>query len=107
MAFQKTKQPAKPVTADEALAKLQAELYEIWPELHSEWAPLTVDLVTSRSNEFVDTVQKLPDYVTWRYAEKRKEELTKAALQAERNKAQGERLQAHLFRFNNSPATTA
>lgn len=79
-------------TYNDALAKLQAELYEIWPELHSEWAPLTVDLVTSRSNEFVDTVQKLPDYVTWRYAEKRKAELTKVALQAERDKARAERL---------------
>lgn len=79
-------------TYNDALAKLQAELYEIWPELHSEWAPLAVDLVTNRANEFVDTVHKLPDYVTWRYAERRRNELTKAALQLERDKARAERL---------------
>ncbi len=80
-------------THHDALAKLQAELYEIWPELHSEWAPLAVELVTDRASEFVDTVQKLPDYATWRYAAKRQKELTKVALQLERDKARTERLQ--------------
>lgn len=79
-------------TCRSALKAVRNELYEMWPELRAEWAPLAVDLVTDRADEFVEKVQKLPDYATYRYAKKRQEELVKVSMQLERDKARVERL---------------
>jgi hypothetical protein len=79
-------------TRRSALKSVRNEIFKNWPELESEWAPLAVDLATNRADEFVSRVQKLPDYATLGYAKKREEELTKAAMQVEREKARVERL---------------
>lgn len=79
-------------TRRSALKAVQNEIYENWPELQTEWAPLAVDLATDRADEFVSRVQKLPDYATLGYAKKREAELIKASMQLERDKARVERL---------------
>lgn len=79
-------------TRRSALKAVRNEIYGLWPELQTEWAPLAVDLATDRADEFVDKVQKLPDYATYRYAKKREDELVKASMQVEREKARAERL---------------
>jgi hypothetical protein len=79
-------------TRRSALKAVRNEIYDNWPELQSEWAPLAVDLATDRAEEFVSRVQKLPDYATLEYAKKREEELIKASMQLDRDKARVERL---------------
>lgn len=79
-------------TRRNALKAVQNEIYEDWPELQSEWAPLAVELATDRADEFVNRVQKLPDYATLGYAKKREAELIKTSMQLERDKARVERL---------------
>ncbi len=79
-------------TRRSALKAVRNEIYDNWPELQSEWAPLAVELATARADEFVTRVQKLPDYATLGYAKKREEELIKASMELERDKARVERL---------------
>ncbi|MCC7476649.1 MAG: hypothetical protein IT425_14770 [Pirellulales bacterium] len=76
-----------------ALKAVQAKLYHFWPELRAEWSPLGFEFATTRADEFVSAVKELPEYATLQYTEKREAELSKAAMQLEREKACGERLQ--------------
>jgi hypothetical protein len=79
-------------TRRSALKAVRNEIYADWPELQSEWAPLAVELATDRADEFVSKVQKMPDYATLGYAQKREKELIKISMQLERDKARVERL---------------
>lgn len=75
-----------------ALKSLREEIYAIWPELRAEYAPLAIELASDRADEFVSRVQNLPDYESLREAKKKEDELVKASLQLEREKARCERL---------------
>ena len=75
-----------------ALKSVQEEIYDIWPELRAEYAPLAIELATDRADEFVSRVQKLPDYDELHVAKKKEDVLAKAALQLDREKARCERL---------------
>jgi hypothetical protein len=75
-----------------ALKAVKNELYKTWPELRATYAPLAIDLVTDRADEFVAHVQKLSDYQALHDAEKKEDELSHAALKVEREKARCERL---------------
>ena len=75
-----------------ALRKVREEIYAIWPELRAEYAPLAIELVTKRADEFVERIQKLPDYPTLKEASKKEDDLAKASMKIEREKARAERL---------------
>jgi hypothetical protein len=75
-----------------ALKNVRDDIYRTWPELHAQYAPLAIELATTRADEFVRHVQRLPDYSTLLYTKKREKELTDASLQFEREKARCERL---------------
>ena len=79
-------------TRRNALKSVRQETYRIWPELHAAYAPLAVELVTDRADEFVKEMQKLPEYEALRDAKRTEESLIKASMQLEREKACTERL---------------
>ena len=75
-----------------ALRSVRAEIYKTWPELRSEYAPLAVELVTDRADEFVRRIESLPDYREFTDAKQKEEALTSASMKLEREKACCERL---------------
>jgi hypothetical protein len=75
-----------------ALRSLKGEIYKTWPELRTEYAPLAVELVTDRADDFVRRIQSMPDYSEFVSAKKREQELSSASMQLEREKACCERL---------------
>jgi hypothetical protein len=75
-----------------ALKRAKNEIYKAWPELRAEYAPLAIELVTDRADEFVSFVQGLPDYAALQDAKQKEDALSKASLQLERQKACCERL---------------
>jgi hypothetical protein len=75
-----------------SLKNVRTDLYKNWPELRAQYAPLAVELVTERAEEFVRHVQSLPDYKMLCEAKQKEETQSRAALQLEREKACCERL---------------
>jgi hypothetical protein len=75
-----------------ALRSLRNEMYKTWPELRSEYAPLAIELVTDRADEFVRHVKGLPDYSDFVTAKQNEAMLTTLSMQLEREKACCERL---------------
>jgi hypothetical protein len=71
---------------------VRAEIYKLWPELRSEYAPLAVELVTDRADEFVRRIESLPDYREFVDAKQKEESLIGASMKLEREKACCERL---------------
>jgi hypothetical protein len=60
--------------------------------VRAQYAPLAVELVTTRADEFARHIQELPDYKMLCESKEKEETLSKAALQLEREKAGCERL---------------
>jgi hypothetical protein len=75
-----------------ALKRARQEIYEIWPELKADYAPLAIELATDRADEFVKRVETRPGYKAFHSARAEEKESEKQALTLERAKARSERL---------------
>jgi hypothetical protein len=75
-----------------ALKNVRTDIYKNWPELRAQYAPLAVELVTARADEFAQHILALPDYKMLCESKQKEETLSRAALQLEREKACCERL---------------
>jgi hypothetical protein len=74
------------------LATAQEEVRRIWPELHSDYAPLAVALASERADEFVARVTALDSYRQCVAARQAEQQASEARLNAERMEAKLQRL---------------
>ncbi len=66
-----------PNSAEQLRRKIASDLRRDWPELANLMNPLAIELVTSRSDEFVKRIESHPDYERYRkLADKEKMELS-------------------------------
>jgi hypothetical protein len=79
-------------TQSTTLERVQEEVRERWPELHSDNSPLSMALTSERADEFVDTVTALPSYQSLVAAGKRVDEFSDEQLQLSRDEARLQRL---------------
>jgi hypothetical protein len=79
-------------TQSTTLERVQEEVRELWPELHSDNSPLSMALTSERADEFVKTVTALPSYDSLVAAGKRVDEFSAEQLKLSREEARLQRL---------------
>jgi hypothetical protein len=79
-------------TQSTTLERVQEEVRELWPELHSDNSPSSMALTSERAEEFVETVTALPSYESLVAAGKRVDEFAEEQLQLSRDEARLQRL---------------
>jgi hypothetical protein len=72
--------------------RVQDELRDVWPELHSDNSPLAMALASERAEEFVATVSALPSYKALSSAKKRVQEFADEQMRLSREEARLHRL---------------
>jgi hypothetical protein len=79
-------------TTRRAKARAQQDLHGTWPELRLPYAPLAADLLSTKADDFVRSVEKMASYQALRAALDHQEAIDKEHLNLERERARVERL---------------
>jgi hypothetical protein len=79
-------------TKSTTLERVQEEVREQWPELHSDNSPILMALTSERADEFVKTVTALSSYDSLVAAGKRADEFSEEQLKLSREEARLQRL---------------
>jgi hypothetical protein len=81
-------------THERSLERVQEEIRDNWPELHSTYHPLAMALTSERAEEFVEHVNKSAAYKSLVQAAALQKEETEAQMKLTRDEARLQRLMA-------------
>ncbi len=79
-------------TESRTLERVQEEVREIYPELHSDYPPVAMALASERSDEFAGQVEALSSYRSLAKAKERAEESSEEQMKLSREEARLQRL---------------